>query len=81
VGLLADAGQVPVEVLAGEESGLAGAARLAAAAVAGEAARLVAAPTIGARRPPCWPAQRAVAARRRWREFAAAALEISPASG
>jgi glycerol kinase len=78
VGLLADAGQVPVEVLAAEESGLDGAARLAAAAVSCEAERLAAAPGVGARREPRWPAERAGAVRRRWREFAAAALELAP---
>jgi glycerol kinase len=76
VSLLADAGQVAVEVAEQEETGLLGAARLAAAA-SGLSVDLAAASPVRLRRDPAWPANRAAALRTRWRAFAAQALDLS----
>ncbi len=75
VGLLADAGQLPVEVAAEEETGLLGAARLAAA-TAGLPVEVARAPPARFRRDPAWPAPRAVSVRARWRDFAERALAL-----
>ncbi len=69
VGLLADAGGVPVEVSADEETGLTGIARLAATGL-GVLPDPTGPPRIAHRREPGWPPERAQAARRRWLEFA-----------
>ena len=87
--LLADTTGLPVEVMAEEEAGLRGAARLAALALAsgGDAA---AGPATGPRLPdwplrmrerrePSWGAARRSAARSRWRDFVAAATAVLPA--
>ncbi len=67
VALLADLGQLPVEVAAEEETGLAGIARLALAALAGDEAPL-ARPAAGRRRrEPVWDAATAAAERAAWR--------------
>jgi sugar (pentulose or hexulose) kinase len=76
VGLLADAGQLPVEVAAEEETGLLGAARLAAAGIESPAA-LAAPPPVRLRRDPASPPARAAALRARWREFVERALAAS----
>lgn len=76
VGLLADAGRLPVEVTAAEETGLLGAARLAAV-TAGLLADAAASPPVRVRREPAWPAARAAALRARWRRFAEGALELA----
>ncbi len=73
VGLLADAGGVPVEVSGDEETGLAGIARLAATGL-GVIPDPGGPPPIARRRDPAWPRERARAARERWREFVDRAL-------
>jgi glycerol kinase len=75
VGLLADAGQLSVEVAAEEETGLLGAARLAAA-TAGLPVKIATAPPVRRRREPAWPAARAATLRARWRDFAERALAL-----
>lgn len=76
-GLLADLGQVPVEVCAAEETGLVGAARLARAVLTADLTPLARAPEVGHRREPRWSAERAQETRARWRRFVAAALDLA----
>lgn len=86
--LLADATGLPVEVMAEQEAGLRGAARLAALALAAAgdadggaaaAARLADwAPVVRERREPRWGSARRSAARSRWRDFVAAATAVGP---
>jgi glycerol kinase len=73
-GLLADAGGLPVEVAAAEETGLLGASRLVFAEL--NSAEPSGNAPIRSRREPGWPLKRARAVRDRWRAFAAAALEL-----
>lgn len=82
-GLVADLSGLPVEVIAEEEAGLRGAARLGALALGAEPSTLAAPPPIRARREPRWPDSRRVRVRARWRAFvdAAAALPAPPAHG
>lgn len=76
VQLLADAGQVPVDISADEETGLTGIARLAAVG-AGLGEELLSQPPPARRRlEPEWPAARSSAVRERWLEFVATALEL-----
>ncbi|HET9765569.1 MAG TPA: FGGY-family carbohydrate kinase, partial [Thermoanaerobaculia bacterium] len=81
--LVADLSGLPVEVVAEEEAGLRGAARLAALALGAGEATLAAAPPLRARHEPHWPEARRVRARARWRAFvdAASALPAAPAPG
>ncbi len=76
VGLLADAGELPVELMAEEEAGLLGAARLAAA-TAGLPVDLASTPPVRLHRDPAWPPDRAAALRARWRRFAEQSLALS----
>jgi len=77
IALLANAGQIEVEVSEQEETGLDGIARLAAAGRRGNALPLTrSAPsrsTVG----PCWAPAQAARARRRWRAFVRRALETA----
>jgi glycerol kinase len=73
VGVLADAGQLPVEVTR-EEMGLLGIARLAAAGRSGSSRSLGAAPEVRRRRAPRWEPAKARRVRAAWRRFARAAL-------
>ncbi len=66
VALLADLGQLPVEVAAEEETGLDGIARLARAALTGDSAALEAAGRNRRLVEPTWPAAAAGEARREW---------------
>jgi glycerol kinase len=75
VGLLADAGQLPIEVAATEEMGLRGVSRLALAALEGDEEGLESPPPAARRREPRWPPERAHSLRQAWREFATAALD------
>jgi glycerol kinase len=78
VSLLADAGQVPIERVADEETGLRGIAGLARLALTGdETSLLEPAPAID-RRPPRWTAARAQRVRARWREFVEQAQALDP---
>ncbi|HEV8629830.1 MAG TPA: FGGY family carbohydrate kinase [Thermoanaerobaculia bacterium] len=73
-GLLADLSGLSVEVVAEEEAGVRGAARLAAlAAAALPAAALGATPPLRLRRAPHWDAARRLRVRRSWGDFVAAA--------
>ncbi|MEE8367989.1 MAG: FGGY family carbohydrate kinase [Thermoanaerobaculia bacterium] len=74
VGILADVGQIPVEVSALEETGLSGLAKLAIAGLTGTHDLLGEALT-GARREPSWTADRALALRGRWRRFVRRSLD------
>ncbi len=83
VHLLADAGQVPVEVDEVDEvdavdlvadAGLRGIAQLAALALTGDAAPLLAPRPVAWRCEPGWPPARARAVRERWRAFVERAL-------
>ncbi|HEV8238218.1 MAG TPA: FGGY family carbohydrate kinase [Thermoanaerobaculia bacterium] len=82
-GLVADLSGLPVEVVAEEEAGLRGAARLAALALGAGESVLAAPPPLRARREPRWPESRRVRVRARWRAFvdAAAALPAPAAPG
>lgn len=80
-GLLADASGVPVEVVAEEEAGLRGAARLAAVALGADEAALDAPPPLRGRREPRWREARRDSLRARWRGFVAAAAELPSAEG
>ncbi|MEE8277480.1 MAG: FGGY family carbohydrate kinase [Thermoanaerobaculia bacterium] len=82
VGLLADAGQLTVEVSAEEETGLAGIARLAEAGQTGDEGPLGEPPTACRRREPAWSASRARGARDEWRRFVQRTLELTdPTNG
>lgn len=81
VALLANAGQIRVEVSKLEETGLAGIARLAAAGVSGNTRPLSHRPETRSHVRPLWSASRAAKTRRRWRSFvrrALAAAEVEP---
>ena len=82
-GLVADLSGLPVEVVAEEEAGLRGAARLAALALGAGEATLAVPPPLRARHEPRWPEARRVRVRARWRAFvdAAAALPAAPSPG
>jgi glycerol kinase len=75
--LLANAGQIQVEVSELEETGLAGIARLAAAGAIGNSRPLEHRPRSQYRLSPQWPAARAAKTRRRWRTFVRRTLEIA----
>ena len=81
VGLLADVGQLPVEVSELEETGLSGMAKLAVAGiteitgVTGVDEALGQSPT-RSRREPEWTADRALELRRQWRQFVRRTLEL-----
>lgn len=77
VQLLADAGQVRVEVSQHEETGLLGASRLAIAGATGNARALDYRPTSSAVFRPKWPSDRARTERRRWRRFVREALPVA----
>jgi sugar (pentulose or hexulose) kinase len=79
-GLLADLSGVPVEVVAEEEAGLRGAARLAAVALGAGETTLGEGPPLRGRREPRWQKARRDAVRARWRAFVAGAAEL-PAPG
>jgi glycerol kinase len=81
--LVADLSGLPVEVVAEEEAGLRGAARLAALALGAGETTLAAPPPLRTRHEPRWPEARRVRVRARWRAFvdAAAALPAAPAPG
>jgi glycerol kinase len=74
VDLLADAGGLPVEVMAEEETGLVGVARLASGRI-GEPGG---SPRLRRRRRPEWPVDRRRRVRERWRRFARRATELGP---
>jgi glycerol kinase len=78
VGLLADAGQVPVERTVEEEAGLRGIAGLARLTATGEESALLGPPELGERRLPRWPEARARRLRERWREFVEHAAAVAP---
>jgi sugar (pentulose or hexulose) kinase len=82
-GLVADLSGLPVEVVAEEEAGLRGAARLAALVLGAGEGSLASAPPLRGRREPRWPEARRVRVRARWRAFvdAAAALPAAPSQG
>jgi glycerol kinase len=75
-GLLADLSGLPVEVVAEEEAGLRGAARLAALALGASPATLTFTPPLRGRREPRWPEARRVRVRARWRAFVDAAAAL-----
>lgn len=72
--LLANAGQIQVEISELEETGLAGIARLAAAGAAGNSRALDYRPKTRLRIRPRWSASKAAKIRRRWRSFVRHAL-------
>ena len=76
VQLLADAGQVPVEISPEEQIGSLGLVRLIASQLEGGDDALLRAPTSIAQIEPAWSAQRAAEVRGQWGEFAAKALEL-----
>ncbi len=76
VGLIADAGGVTAEVAAEEETGLLGAARLAAAAAQGDPSILERPTAPRLRRAPSWTAGRRRRLRQRWRDFVRRALDL-----
>ncbi len=67
VGLIANLSGLPVEVSRAEEVGLVGVARLAAAGLTGDDAKLQKAPVAGWRCDPTWPERRRTDLRTRWR--------------
>lgn len=73
---IADLGRLPVEVSPHEEAGLAGLAALTRAGLEASAAPLAASVPPGRRLDPVLPGAAARAARRRWRDLAAAALSL-----
>jgi glycerol kinase len=73
--LLAELTRCTVEIAAAEEAGLAGTARLALAALVGDAGRLGEPPAARCRFEPCWEEPRQRAARQRWRGALARAGE------
>lgn len=77
VGVLADAGQLPVEVARQEEMGLLGIARLAVAGSTRKSASMISAPALRWRREPSWSPAKARRVRRSWKRFATAALDLS----
>ena len=79
-GLLADLSGLPVEVVAEEEAGLRGAARLAALTLGAPPSTLAAAPPLRTRREPRWPESRRVRVRARWRAFVDAAAALPAAA-
>ena len=72
-GMVSDASGLPVEVVAEEEAGLRGTARLAAVALGAAESVLARPPALAARRQPRWGAPRRDRVRERWRAFLAAA--------
>jgi glycerol kinase len=81
VDLLADAGQILVEVSAQEDAGMAGLARLAAAALSGDDTALLETPAAEYRREPVWSKQRADDLRGRWRQFVLSCLPQEEVDG
>ena len=69
VDLIADLAQIPVEVSADEEPGLAGIARLAAAGLEPDSVSLIGSAPAAYCRDPEWPLDRAHAARADWKAF------------
>jgi glycerol kinase len=81
-GLVADASGLPVEVVAEEEAGLRGAARLAALATGASEGLLTRPPPLAGRREPRWDATRRDGVRERWRAFlGAASMTPAPRGG
>lgn len=76
VQFLADAGEIPVEVAAEEETGSLGMVRLMAAHLDGDERPLLEPPAASERYEPRWSSQKAGRARRRWSEFARAAMRL-----
>ncbi|MCP4200859.1 MAG: hypothetical protein GY769_02865 [bacterium] len=77
VALLADAGQLQVEVSEHEETGLAGIARLAAAGALGNSRALEHRPKTRRRIRPRWSVSKAAEIRRRWRRFVRLSLDAA----
>jgi glycerol kinase len=78
VDLLADAGGLPVEVSAEEETGLDGLFRLSALGL-GRPGPIEEAPKTRRRREPAWPADRTRTLRHRWRRFVEESVELREA--
>lgn len=76
VAMLADAGQMVVEISAEEETGLAGITQLAAAGHQGNDEPLLTTPAARHRCEPQWSPDRAAQVRAEWKEFAAKALRL-----
>lgn len=76
VQFVADAGGIPVEVAAEEETGSLGMVRLIAAHLADEEEPLLEAPEARVRHEPRWSSQKADRVRRRWSEFARTAMRL-----
>ena len=81
VGLLADAGQLSVDVSTAEETGLTGIARLAEVGLAKDQEALRRPPPPARRRQPTWSTSRARRAREEWRRFVVRALELTDPTG
>jgi glycerol kinase len=76
VDLIADAGQIEVEVSDREESGLLGMARLVVSVLDNDDEPLRGSPGTGYNRSPSWDPARAAAVRTRWQRFVRSVLEL-----
>jgi glycerol kinase len=76
VDLIADAGQIEVEVSAQEETGLLGMTKLVVSVLDNDEEALAAGPAASYRRKPDWPPARAAAIRKRWRHFVRSVLDL-----
>ncbi len=76
VDLIADAGQIEVEVSAQEETGLLGMAKLVASVLDNNEEPLASSPATSYRRSPDWDPARATAVRERWHRFVRRVLDL-----
>ncbi|MGB3563141.1 MAG: FGGY family carbohydrate kinase [Thermoanaerobaculia bacterium] len=76
VDLIADAGQIEVEVSSQEETGLLGMAKLVVSVLDSDEAPLAASPAAAYRRSPNWDPARAAAIRTRWQRFVRSVLDL-----
>jgi glycerol kinase len=76
VDLIADAGQIEVEVSAQEETGLLGMAKLVASVLDNDEEPLATSPATSYRRSPDWDPARAAAIRERWQRFVRRVLDL-----
>jgi glycerol kinase len=76
VDLIADAGQIEVEVSSQEETGLLGMAKIVVSVLDNDEAPLAASPAASYRRSPSWDPARAAAIRERWQRFVRGVLDL-----
>jgi glycerol kinase len=76
VDLIADAGQIDVEVSSQEETGLLGMAKLVVSVLDDDEETLAASPAPSYRRSPTWDPARAAAIQTRWRQFVRRVLDL-----